>query len=69
MRSEGRVNSRGRGLRRRGRRSFYGRATAGRAPLYDLSYFGAHNDLGGYAAGEFVDKMILATQLEFRWRF
>jgi len=48
---------------------FYGRVTAGRVPLYDLAYFGAHNDLRGYAAGEFVDKMMFATQLEFRWRF
>ena len=48
---------------------FYGRFTAGEVPLYDLSYFGAHNDLRGYAAGEFVDQMMLATQLEFRWRF
>jgi len=48
---------------------FYGRITDGRVPLYDLSYFGEHNDLRGYAAGTFVDKMMLATQLEFRWRF
>ena len=47
----------------------YGRFTAGRVPLYDLSYFGAHNDLRGYAAGQYVDKSMVATQLEFRWKF
>lgn len=47
----------------------YGRFTAGRVPLYDLSYFGSHNDLRGYAAGQYVDKSMIATQLEFRWRF
>jgi hypothetical protein len=47
----------------------YGRFTAGRVPLYDLSYFGAHNDLRGYAAGQYVDKSMIATQLEFRWKF
>ena len=47
----------------------YGRFTAGRVPLYDFSYFGAHNDLRGYAAGQYVDKLMIATQLEFRWKF
>jgi len=44
----------------------YGRFIAGRVPLYDLSYFGSHNDLRGYAAGQYVYKFMIATQLEFR---
>jgi hypothetical protein len=44
----------------------YGRFIAGRVPLYDLFYFDSHNDLRGYAAGQYVDKSMIATQLEFR---
>ena len=47
----------------------FGRFTAGQVPVYDLSFFGTHNDLRGYPAGLYVDKMMIATQVEYRWRF
>jgi outer membrane protein assembly factor BamA len=47
----------------------FGKFTAGDVPFYDLSFFGVHNDLRGYPAGRYVDKMMFATQLEYRWRF
>jgi outer membrane protein assembly factor BamA len=47
----------------------FGKFTAGDVPFYDLSFFGVHNDLRGYPGGQYLDKMMLATQLEYRWRF
>jgi hypothetical protein len=47
----------------------FGKFTAGRVPVFDLSFFGTHSDLRGYPGGLYVDKMMIATQLEYRWRF
>jgi len=47
----------------------YGKLTAGDVPFYDLSFFGVHNDLRGYQGGRYLDKMMFATQVEYRWRF
>ncbi len=48
---------------------FYTRVVAGNVPLFDLSYYGTMADLRGYAAGTYQDKMMIVTQLEYRWRF
>ncbi len=47
----------------------YGRLGYGDVPFYDLSMFGSMNDLRGYVGGQYRDKMMLATQLEYRWQF
>jgi hypothetical protein len=47
----------------------FGKFTAGRVPFFDLAFFGTHNDLRGYPGGQYVDKMMIATQAEYRWRF
>ena len=47
----------------------FGKFTAGDVPFFDLSFFGTHNDLRGYPGGQYLDKMMLATQLEYRWKF
>ena len=47
----------------------FGKFTAGSVPIFDLALFGTHNDLRGYPAGLYVDKMMIATQVEYRWRF
>ena len=47
----------------------FGKFTAGDVPLFDLSFFGVHNDLRGYPGGRYVDKMMVATQVEYRWNF
>jgi outer membrane protein assembly factor BamA len=35
-------------------------------PIYDLCLFGVMNDLRGYAAGQFQDRRMFATQAEYR---
>ena len=47
----------------------FGKFTAGKVPFFDLAFFGTHNDLRGYPGGQYLDKMMIATQLEYRWRF
>jgi outer membrane protein assembly factor BamA len=47
----------------------FGKFTAGRVPIFDLAFFGSHSDLRGYPGGLYVDKMMIATQVEYRWRF
>jgi outer membrane protein assembly factor BamA len=47
----------------------FGKLTAGDVPFFDLAFFGTHNDLRGYPGGQYLDKMMMATQLEYRWRF
>jgi len=44
----------------------YGRFTAGRVPFFDLCLFGSGSDLRGYTAGQYRDRMMLATQAEYR---
>ena len=50
-----------------------GCAANGRVPIYDLCAYGSNNDLRGYATGQFQDRRMFATQLEYRlklpWRF
>jgi len=46
-----------------------GRFTAGDVPIFDLCLFGMDNYLRGYVGGQYRDKMMLATQLEYRWQF
>lgn len=38
----------------------------GSVPFYDLCLFGANNDLRGYTAGEFQNRRMFATQMEYR---
>jgi hypothetical protein len=47
----------------------FGKQTLGDVPLFDFSFFGVHNDLRGYPGGRYVDKMMFATQVEYRWNF
>jgi outer membrane protein assembly factor BamA len=44
----------------------FGRTVDGNVPFFDLSMFGQHNDLRGYEAGKYRDKLMLATQGEWR---
>lgn len=37
-------------------------------PFFDLCLFGAHNDLRGYAGGQYRDRAMFATQVEYRRR-
>lgn len=48
---------------------FSGRFTFGDVPFFDLSLFGSHFDLRGYVGGRYRDRMMFATQLEYRWQF
>lgn len=47
-------------------------ATGTRVPVYDLCLYGSNNDLRGYTTGQFQDRMMFATQAEYRrelfWR-
>jgi hypothetical protein len=49
------------------------RATAGGPPFYGECIFGTNNELRGYVAGQYIDRDMVATQLEYRlelpWRF
>lgn len=48
-------------------------ATAGRPPFYGECIFGTNNELRGYVAGQYIDRDMIATQVEYRlelpWRF
>ena len=44
----------------------FGCATAGHVPFYDLCLLGMHNDVRGYKAGRYRDKLMLTTQVEYR---
>jgi hypothetical protein len=50
----------------------YSRFTGGDVPFFGLSLFGLGSDLRGYPTGQYRDRMMLATQLEYRlhlfWR-
>ena len=50
----------------------YACATTGDAPFYGQCIFGLKDELRGYPAGRYIDKTMLATQLEYRrslpWR-
>lgn len=46
----------------------YGRFTSGRVPFFALCSFGVKGDLRGYTPGRYRDKMMLAAQVEYRWR-
>gem|GEM_PF-657472 len=41
----------------------------GSVPFYDLCLYGANNDLRGYTAGEFQNRRMFATQMEYRMEF
>ncbi|QDK37448.1 BamA/TamA family outer membrane protein [Bdellovibrio sp. NC01] len=47
----------------------YFQANVGDVPFYDLAMFGMGSDLRGYKAGKYRDKVIWATQAEYRQRF
>jgi hypothetical protein len=47
---------------------FYARATDGNVPFWGLCQFGARGDLRGYVAGQYRDRVMAATQLEYRVR-
>jgi hypothetical protein len=38
----------------------------GEAPFYGQCIFGANNELRGYTAGQYIDRFMIATQLEYR---
>ena len=38
----------------------------GEAPFYGQCIFGANNELRGYTAGQYIDRFMFATQLEYR---
>jgi surface antigen Omp85-like protein len=44
----------------------FGCATSGHVPFYDLCLLGMHNDVRGYKAGRYRDKLMLTTQAEYR---
>jgi outer membrane protein assembly factor BamA len=43
-----------------------GCSARGSVPFYDLCFYGAMNQLRGYTAGEFQDRLMLTTQAEYR---
>ncbi len=47
-------------------------ATGGQPPFYGNCLYGTNNELRGYAAGRYIDRYMMATQLEYRlvlpWR-
>jgi hemolysin activation/secretion protein len=43
--------------------------TSDRVPFFDLCLFGTNSDLRGYIGGQYRDRNLLATQVEYRWRF
>jgi outer membrane protein assembly factor BamA len=47
----------------------FGRAAGGDAPFFALSSFGMRADLRGYTPGRYRDKLMIAAQAEYRWRF
>ena len=46
----------------------HGRYAAGDAPFFALSSFGSGSDLRGYTPGRYRDRVLLAGQVEVRWR-
>ena len=44
----------------------FGCAMAGNVPFYDLCLLGMHNDVRGYKAGRYRDKLMLTGQAEYR---
>ena len=53
--------------------NLYTCATAGTPPFYGECIFGTNNELRGYTAGRYIDRDMIATQVEYRlalpWRF
>jgi len=53
--------------------NLYTCATAGDPPFYGQCIFGTNSELRGYVAGQYIDRDMIATQLEYRlawpWRF
>lgn len=53
--------------------NFYTCATAGDPPFYGECVYGTNNELRGYTAGRYIDRDMIATQVEYRlalpWRF
>jgi hypothetical protein len=53
--------------------NFYWCGTGGSPPFYGNCIYGANNQLRGYTAGRYLDRFMVATQLEYRlvlpWRF
>jgi outer membrane protein assembly factor BamA len=43
-----------------------GCSVRGDAPFYNLCLYGTHSDLRGYEIGQFIDRVLLATQAEYR---
>lgn len=44
----------------------FGCATSGNAPFYGECIFGTNNQLRGYVAGQYIDRDMLGTQIEYR---
>lgn len=53
--------------------NLYACATAGDPPFYGECIYGTNNELRGYTAGRYIDRDMIATQVEYRlalpWRF
>jgi Omp85 superfamily domain len=53
--------------------NFFWCGTGGSPPFYGNCIYGTNNELRGYTAGRYLDRFMLATQVEFRqelkWRF
>jgi hypothetical protein len=45
---------------------FFGCATGGAPPFYGNCIYGTNNELRGYTAGRYLDRYMVATQLEYR---
>lgn len=41
-------------------------SVSNKTPFFDLCYFGSNSDLRGYTTGEFQDRRMFATQVEYR---
>ncbi len=48
---------------------FVGQYAAGDVPFFLMPTLGQGSDLRGYTTGVYRDRILLATQLEYRWRF
>jgi hypothetical protein len=46
--------------------NFFGCFTGGEPPFYGNCIYGANNELRGYTAGQYIDRDMFATQLEYR---
>jgi len=46
--------------------NFFACGTGGEPPFYGNCIYGANNELRGYTAGRYLDRYMLATQLEYR---